>query len=358
MNNKHNLLVIIVSCVIITFLFNLLFGRYLTAKISTFPLFNKWQIISPQAPIVINTREEVRISDAGETLQAVSAIKSKISTIAVSENNTLTVTGGAVNLTSEGVFVSHSLAFAMDSGNYYIILNDGETAKIKEKLVDPATGLVFFKADLTNNVPAANLASSSDLKPGEKIFFISNSTQSSAVKFLASYVTFAQTDTERKVFDSDRPNRTFGAQSTFPLIAGQAIVSSKGDIVGLWNGNDIISSDVLKHVMALYFANSNKIIEPNFGFEYSMVNKAESAILNLTIGALVKDINSKQGISPAAKAGLLKGDIITKVNDETMGEQNMLEEILQKYKPGDTLKLEAVRGKNKLSLSLNAEELK
>jgi serine protease DegS len=290
-------------------------------------------------------------------LGAVITVKSKISVIVVSENGILTVAGGAVNLASEGVFVSSKSSFSINSDNYFIVSSDGRTAKIKERIIDPATDLVFFKVEL-NNVPVISIGNSSDLKPGEKIFFVANSTQNSQVKFLASFVSFAQGDVERRIFEADRPSRTFGAQNVSPLVSGQSLINTKGELVGLWDGNNVISSDVLKHAIALYFANPAKIIRPSFGFSYSILNKTESAILNLNPGAMVKEVETKQGISPAAKDGLLKGDMIIKVNNEVVDEQNLLEEILQKYKPSDTLVLEIMRGKNKLNLSLKVGELK
>lgn len=55
---------------------------------------------------------------------------------------------------------------------------------------------------------------------------------------------------------------------------------------------------------------------------------------------------------PADKAGLKAGDIITKVNDDTIDAQHGLTSLLGKYQPNDKVKLNVVRGDQNLTLEV------
>ena len=348
--SKWKVLQIIVLSVACAWIFDVFVGRTLVAKISTLPVLNRWHILAPQAPIVINNRETVRVSDSGDLLDAANLAKSKLSTVVSVAGNKITIAGNAVNLTSDGLFATGVSTFS-PNGNYIVVLNDGTNSLITQTSPDPATGLVFFKAAL-NNVPVAPLGDSTQLTPGEKILFLNNSLQNFNDKFYGSFVTMAQADVAGQIFSSDHYSRSFGAQSVGALLPGQAVVNLKGEIVGIWNGSSLISSDVLRQEMDSYFSNNRQFIRPSFNFSYQILTKAESQLLNLPEGARVTEIAA--GNSKNSPTSLAVGDIITAVNDAKINQDNPLEAELQKYKPNDQIKFTVIRGAQTLSLTLIA----
>ncbi|MBI5530859.1 MAG: PDZ domain-containing protein [Candidatus Doudnabacteria bacterium] len=353
MNNKKQIVLIIVLCVIFSWAFDALAGRYLMAKISTLPVLNRLKLLSPQAPIVINNRETVRVSDSGDILQAAGQIKSKISTVVLISSSVAQPVGAAVNLTSDGRFVSASSAFSKP-GNYFVLLNDGRSAQITEQTKDPATGLTFFKASL-DSVPTASFGSSQDLKPGEKIFFAQNSVQSFLDKISITSVSFAQADIQGKIFEADAPRRSFGVDNASGAIGGEPVVNTNGEVVAVWNGEGLISIDVLKQALNLYLSNNAKISRAEFGFNYQIITKNESGLLGSSEGAQVKEVDAS---SPARLAGLLVGDVIKTINNKNISESSPLEEVLEQVKPGDKVLLSVARGKQMLALTLTAGEQK
>ena len=186
---------IIAAAVLTGWLFNIFPGRFLAAKLSTWPLLNRWQILSPQAPIVINNRETVRVEGSGDVLQAAGSVKSKISTLVEISRMTgsLLAVHSAVNLTSDGSFVTAESSFHNNNA-FYVVLNDGRQTRVTRTSLDPATSLVFFKADL-DNVPVANLAGSKDLSAGDKVIFVQNSLQNYYNRIFAEDVNFSESDT-------------------------------------------------------------------------------------------------------------------------------------------------------------------
>ncbi len=355
MSKKQFFTTILIS-VILALLVNIFAGRFLTAKISTLPVLNKWNILSPQAPIVINNHETVRVSDGSNAGQIADQVKSKIATVVlVGPLNSVSVAGSAVNLTSDGSFVTAASAFGGKAqGSYFVVLNDGTSAPITGTATDSATSLVFFKAALSN-VPVRSLGDSSAVRVGDSIFFARNSLQDFIGKILFSTVSAEQDDIEGQIFQSDYPRRSFAAASGGQLLPGQPLVDTSGNIEGVWNGSAIISADVLKAAMALYFNNPAEIIRPAFGFSYSMVTENDSMLGSLPQGALIKTVNPN---SPAKQAGLIAGDIITTLDGQAVSETSPLEPMLEQYKPGDKLDLTVARGKTPLNLTLTAGALK
>src|SRR6185295_4907898 len=104
--SKLKILSLILITIILALLANVFFGRVITAKISTLPVLNKFKLLSPQAPIVITQREEIRVSDSGDAVQAMESVRSKISSVIAVTDKKFTFAGTAVNVTSDGVFIT------------------------------------------------------------------------------------------------------------------------------------------------------------------------------------------------------------------------------------------------------------
>lgn len=353
--SKKQAVIIIIIAVLVSWLFNLFAGRFLMAKVSTWPLLNKWKILSPQAPIVINNRETVRVSDSGDIAASADNVKSKISSVVLVSGSSITFLGTAVNLTSDGSFITAAGVFKSKlPGTYFVVLNDGTFGKIGQQTADPATSLVFFKAQLSG-VPAANLAVSGNLKVGDKVLFAQNSVQKFDVRAVAASVSRGQSDIEGQTFFSDLPGRSFAAQADAVLVLGEAVVDTSGNIAGIWNGTAIVSSDALKLALALYFNNAQNIVRPSFGFSYSIVTQSDSQLTDLPEGALVKEVDAS---SPARAAGLEAGDVITSVNGQAVSQDSPPEQILERFKPGDQIALVVTRKNQTANLSLTVGQLK
>jgi S1-C subfamily serine protease len=353
--SKKQVVFIVIIAVACSWVFDAFFGRTLTAELSTLPILNRWHILSPQTPIVITKSETVRVSDSGDIAQASQQINSKLSSVVLVSGNADTLEGASVNLTSDGGFVTAAAAFpSKAAGNYYVVLSDGTVAPITSQVLDPATSLIFFRADL-KNISAVSIGSSSGLAPGEQILFAQNSLQNFVTRTISAEIISPQEDEEGLVFQSDFPRRSFTTTADSALASGEAVADTNGNLLGVWNGSAIISAEVLKQAMSLYFNNPSAVIRPAFGFSYEIITKDDSALTSLPQGAEIKAVTIG---SPAAKAGLLIGDIITSVDGQSVSESSPLEPMLQNYTPGDQLQLAVTRGKQTLNLILTAAALK
>ena len=118
-----------------------------------------------------------------------------------------------------------------------------------------------------------------------------------------------------------------------------------------------VPSNTVSHVGNELIANG-KVEYPYLGISYSMIDADVAAQENLPVqnGALIgASANNQDGVAsgtPAAKAGLRDGDIITALGDTKLDSNTSLRAALLKYKPGDTVKLQVLRGGQTLSLDV------
>jgi serine protease Do len=351
---KKAIYFLIFAAVAVSLFLNALFGRFIAVKISTWPLLNRWKLISPQAPIVINTRQEVRVSDTGDVQQVINSARPKISLLVSNASGQPAVLGAAINLTADGYFVtSKSAADAQKAQNLFIKLDDGRLGRVGTTTLDSATGAVILKTDLSG-VPVAGLADSKNLLAGERLVFLAPGLQDFSSVFEAGYVTKPQPE-GGEVRDADAPSRAFGVQVSPTPPAGQAVVDSSGDIAGLWDGNSVISSDVIKNLSAVFLGNKGNINRPVYGFKYKAQSAVEAKVLGAAEGARIVFVSP---LGPAGEAGLLADDVIISWNGSDVRGNTDLEELLQQNKPGDAISLKISRGKTNLTLNLNAGPVK
>lgn len=344
----------IVITVIVSLFANVFFGRWLAAKISTMSVLNRFKILSPQAPIVINNQQIIRSSDTADIAQATQQVKSKLSSIvAVEADGSIAVLGGAVNITSDGLFVTSGnvLSQTTTAGQKYVVmLSDGTTAPIETITPDAASGLVFVRANALSVAPAT-LASSANLSAGEKILFVVNSGQAFMSRIQEGVVSRAQADVQGIIYDADKSSRSFAAQIPTGLLSGTAVVNLSGQVVGIYNGTTIISADVISQIISAYLSHNQTIIHPVFGFTYQIITSNQSNLAGIPQGAKVMEVSKLKGETPS----LQTGDIILDVDGVTISESQPLESLLAKYKKGDVVALDVLRGKQQLSASLKVQ---
>lgn len=350
---KKRIVSLMVLTVILALVANVLFGRWLAVKLSMLPVLNRYKIISPQTPVVINNQQTIRVSDSGDSQQALALARPKLSLVLSSSGGQVTVLGTAINLTADGLFVAVKPAPPTPTEALTIKLDDGTLAPVIAEASDSGSNLVILKTAQQND-PTADLASSKNASVGQKLIFIAPGVPAFSAGFAAGFISQAQGDNV-DAKNSDQPSRGFKISESDELMPGQAVADSSGNILGLWDGSRLISSDVIKQLSDNYISNGRQITRPQFGFAYRTLSQPESQLLGQPVGAKVTSVVT--GL-PAQKAGLLAGDIIQDWDQTTINDANVLEEVLAGVKPGDQASVKISRGKNQITLNLTAGQLK
>lgn len=276
-------------------------------------------------------------------------------------SSTATAQGSGVIITSDGyILTNNHVVNSSSSSSYYEI---GEASKVTVKLynddtkyeakiigTDSQTDLAVIKIDKTD-LTAAELGNSDSVQVGEFCMAVGN-----ALGLGDSVTSGIVSAVNREVTDSD--GNTYTAIQTDAAInsgnSGGALVNSKGQVIGI---NTLkISGTGVEGVGFAIPINSTKDIYEQL-IQYSKVKRPYIGITgrnltqelasqnNLVVGVYVQSIDE---FSAAEKAGIQVGDVIIEADGTKITTMDELNELKNKKKIGDTMKLKIYRdGKTK-----------
>lgn len=127
------------------------------------------------------------------------------------------------------------------------------------------------------------------------------------------------------------------------VVRGEGTIGDQAEGLGF-----AVPSNTVSHVSQDLIAHG-KVEYPYLGISYSMIDADIAAQENLPVqnGALIGASNTNQSAvvdgTPAAKAGLKDGDIITAIGGVKLDSNTSLRAALMQHKPGDAVQLEVLR---------------
>lgn len=233
---------------------------------------------------------------------------------------------------------------------------------------DPLNDIAFLKIKSDKTFTPATFGSSSTIRTGQEVVAIgnalgqySNSVTSGIISgtgrpITASSEAGGSTESLTDLIQTDA--------SINPGNSGGPLVNLAGQVIGIntaivQNANGIgfaIPINSTKGILAGVLA-TGKISRAFLGVSYLTVTPdvARQYNLKVNVGAYVySDTGNAVGTgSPADKAGLKQGDVITKINDETVGAQGSLSSILGEYRPGDKITITYLRNSKANTVTLD-----
>lgn len=242
-----------------------------------------------------------------------------------------------------------------------IIFNDKKEVSAKVINYDSGMDLAIIKVTDNNvKMPAvAELGSSDALQVGDAVVAIGNPL---GKELLGSVTTGVISAKDRQIQETDGSASKQTYLQTDAAInpgnSGGALVNSLGQVIGIntakLGGNG---------VEGLGFAIPMNSIKPKIDSLLKPILKI--GITGRDISSdVAKQNNVPEGVyvvqieefSPAEKAGLQTGDIITKFDGKSITSINDISSIKSKHKSGDQVKLEVFRDNKKQSLTLKLSE--
>lgn len=279
--------------------------------------------------------------------------------------------GSGIIVSSDGYIVTNKHVIPEGATNVSVTLSDGTTYDdVTIVGRDPRRGMdvAFLKINDVKDLKAAKLADSSQVVVGERVVAIGNAlgqfqntVTSGIISGLSRPITAGdgqdyeelsnlfQTDTAINPGNSGGPLVNLSGE----VIAMNVAVADAENIGFAIPMNDI--SGLIKTVLS-----KGKLEVPYIGVRYIAITDdiAEELELPVKRGAYIRRSGSQDAIisdSPADKAGLEDKDIITKINDVTIDENNSLVAIVGRYQVGDTITLTVLRGDEELNVNLSLE---
>jgi putative serine protease PepD len=282
--------------------------------------------------------------------------------------------GSGIVIGSQGEILTnnHVVALAGSNGSISVNFNDGSARRAHVVGTDPVTDLAVIKADGVSGLRPATIGSSTRVAVGENVvaigspFGLEATVTSGIVSALNRPVSVASPQTQN-------PGDPFGllpqqssVDTTYPAIQTDAAINpgnSGGPLVDL-NGDVIgINSSIRTASSGLDSAEGGSI---GLGFAIPISNvwpivqqlRHGEPPTHAKMGVSVTDVSSNNGLltgagirsvnpgSAAQRAGLKRGDVITKVDADTISGSESLVATIRGHRPGDTVTLTVVSGGN------------
>lgn len=268
--------------------------------------------------------------------------------------------GSGVIVTQDGYIITNNhVVEGADELN--VSFPDKRTFKAKVIGTDPKTDVAVIKID-ASNLPALPWGDASQLEVGEMVLAVGNpfglsqtvtmgiiSAIGRANVGIVDYEDFIQTDA-----------------AINPGNSGGALVNLKGELIGINTAifsrsggymgiGFAIPSTMAKSVMQSLIKHG-KVIRGWLGVSIQDVTPDLAKEFGATenTGALVGDVMED---SPASKAKLERGDIITAYNGVSVRDSNHLRGLVAETSPGTTARLSVLRDKKPLDLTITIGEL-
>ncbi len=250
-------------------------------------------------------------------------------------------------LTRDGLIVTNKHVVSDASAKYRVITKDDKTYDVKKIYRDPTNDIAILKIDASGLSPV-ELGDSSKLKVGQFVIAIGtalgefrHTVTTGVISGIGRSIT-AGSPLEGYVEQLDNVIQTDAAIN--PGNSGGPLLNSLGQVIGVnvavsAEGQNIgfalpinIVKDSIKN-----FNETGQFSRPFLGVRYRMISK-ETAILNdVPEGAYVVEVVSG---SPAEKAGIKVGDILTYMDDKRVSDtEGGLAKIISSKKVGDVVEI-------------------
>lgn len=275
------------------------------------------------------------------------------------------VEANAVVLTSDGWLVSFGKVFD-GAREGLVVVHNNSVYEIEEIIIDSASGATFVKIS-AHNLPVVALGDSEELVSGQ-ISVVLNSLAHVSVANLQSvnYVSYSGTESLIRSTENYRTNLLLEGATIDQTYTGAPVANLAGEVVGMITSFDI-EQNIATAVPINQFRNvvldvlrSRQVIRPSAGIIYidllSVPGIDPKLVASQNRGALV--YKTPEQDSAAFQSGLKKDDILLSVDGELIDHDSSLTELIQQYKPGNTVKVEVLREGKILEISITLGKIK
>ncbi|MCE4062902.1 Do family serine endopeptidase [Pandoraea sputorum] len=263
--------------------------------------------------------------------------------------------GSGVIVSSEGyILTNHHVVDGADE--IEVALADGRKARAKLVGSDPETDLAVLKITL-DNLPAITLGRMEQVRVGDVVLAIGNPFGVGQTVTMGIISALGRNHLDISTFE----NFIQTDAAINPGNSGGALVDVNGNLLGINTAIYSRSGGNMGIGFAIPVSTARSVLESIIttggvtrgwvGVEPQDITSdiAESFGLQQDSGVIIAGV--VQG-GPADKAGVQPGDILTKVNDESIRDTTELLNVIAQIKPGTQAKLHVTRKKKELDLTV------
>lgn len=271
--------------------------------------------------------------------------------------------GSGFIVDSNGIIITNQHVVSDINASYTVITEEGKEYDVVEIVRDDNNDIAVLKID-AKDLKSIELGDSDNLLAGQTVIAIGTPLG----EYAGSVTTGVISGLNRSVKTS---SGWFGSTSkTYenviqtdaavnPGNSGGPLINTEGKVIGVnfatSSGADNISFalpiNVVKQRLEEY-RTYGKFIRPYIGISYQMISSYEALYYrDVVAGALVVSTDPQ---GPAAKAGIVRGDIITKINGEKV--ENSFASLVQSFKVGEEVEIEVWNGGETRTVKVVLEE--
>ena len=271
--------------------------------------------------------------------------------------------GSGVIISPDGYIVTnnHVIDGAVD---IRVTMSNREVLPAKLVGADPLTDLAVIKVNATN-LPSVPWGNSADLHPGQTVLAFGNpyGYRFTVTRGIISALNRPNPDPS----DRRKPGEFIQTDAAInPGNSGGALVDARGELIGI--NTFLISSS--GSFAGMGFAIPSQIVQPTvealirdgkvthgfIGIQISDVtpDNAKFFQMNQAVGAIVSEVGPD---TPAAKAGLRTGDVITELDGKPVTDAGQLQMTVGQKRPGDTIHLLVVRDSKPTNIAVTLAAL-
>lgn len=287
---------------------------------------------------------------------------SVVSIVVESQANTIFGTvmqsgaGTGVIISGDGYILTNNHVVG-NSKSATVMLDDGTVYENVEVVgSDPLNDIAFMKIKDAKDLPTVTLGDSSTVKVGQQVVAIGNALgqyQNTVTTGILSGV--GRPVTAGSESGGQQENLVDLLQTDAAINSGNSggpLVNMAGQVIGI---NTAIVADANNIGFSIPINSTKGLIEGllktgevkraflGVNFINITPSVAKELKLSVTEGAYVFGDNAVSPNSPAAKAGIEKGDIITKINDNQIGRSQGLSTIIGMYRPNTKVTITILR---------------
>lgn len=369
---RSSLVMVLVVSVIIGFLAGLVGELWVNSLLAPEIKFKNYQdltkrldqLISDKNSEIKNILTEQDYSFV-ETVESISPMTVKIYKyknpgVQLSNNYLDTdVLGSGFILTNDGWVMTSKQVISDPKVNYLVQVGDN-VYPVQDIVSDMMTDAVMIKLD-ANDLPVVDLGSKNSLFLGQSllVYTLNEGLTKTSIASLNDVQFLKYNDLLQS---SENFYHLIKLQGNFSEISiGAPVVNLDGRVVGVLLDTDgsLLPIDYL--VGAMKTIVQRGVVERNYlGVHYLDLSTAPNFKSEQSSGAYLISDGVRPAIipkSPAAKAGLLAGDIIVKVEAEEVNTLHSLTSLIQDYPVGSQIKLNVLRGDTELEIDVVLEKI-
>ena len=293
--------------------------------------------------------------------------------------------GTGIIISSNGLIITNRHVVPAGATNVSVTLSDGVQLKdvsVVGRSNNPSLDIAFLKINNTKGqkLTPAVIGDSSQMQVGDPVVAIGNAlgqfqntVTSGIISGYGRNITASSSSGSGTGLFGSSTGSSENLSDLFQTDAainegnsGGPLVNLNGQVIGIntaiaGNAQNIGFAIPINDVKGLItqVLKSGKFVLPYLGIRYIPLTPdvASQYKLSVQFGAFIAPTNSisQPSIasgSPASKAGLQPGDVITAVNGTKINESNSLDSILYQYQPGDSVHLSVLRNNKQINIDV------